>query len=44
MNWDRVTDWCALGVNILTEHLDVHEKVRVFAAAISEAKKSGQAP
>ena len=44
LNWGRVTDWVALGVNILTEHLDPHEKIKVLTAAISEAKNVGQAP
>jgi len=41
MNWDQVTGWCALGVNILMDHLDVHERIKVLAAAMNEAKKSG---
>jgi len=44
MNQDRVTDWVVLAVNILTEPLDQHEKVRVLAAAINEEKNIGQAP
>jgi len=44
VNRGRVTDWCALAVNIAIEPLNMHEKVKVLAAAMSEAKKSGQAP
>jgi len=45
LNRDRVTDWVALGINILTEHLDSHETIKILAAAtISEAKNIGQAP
>jgi len=44
LNRGRVNDWVALGVNILTEHMDLNEKIKVLAAAISEAKKIGQAP
>jgi len=44
VNQGRVTDWVVLAVNIATEPLDQHEKVRVLAAAINEAKNIGQAP
>jgi len=44
LNWGRVTDWVALGVNILIEPLDRHEKIKVLFAAFSEAKTDGLAP
>ena len=44
VNRGRVTDWVALGVNILIEPLDPHEKIEMLAAAISEAKNVVQAP
>jgi len=44
LNRGRVIDWVALGVNILTEHLDPHETIKILAAAISEAKNILQAP
>jgi len=44
LNRGRVTDWVALGVNILTENLDPHEKITMLAAAISEVKNIGRAP
>jgi len=44
VNRGRMTDWSVLGVNILTEPLDRHEKVKVLAAAMNEAMKMNQAP
>ena len=44
VNWGRVTDWCALGVNILIEPLEKHEKIKLLAAAINEAKNIGLPP
>jgi len=34
VNWGLVTDWSALGVDILIEHLDIHEKIKLLAAAM----------
>jgi len=44
VNQGQVNDWVVLAVNIVTEPLDQHEKIKVLAAAINEAKNIGQAP
>jgi len=44
LNRGLVTDWVALGVNILTENFDPHEKIKILSAAISEVKNIGRAP
>ena len=41
VNRGRVNDWRALGVNILIENMDPHEKVELLAAAISQVKNIG---
>jgi len=43
-NMGRVNYWCALMVNVAIDHLDKHEKVKMLAAAMSEANNSDQAP
>jgi len=40
----QVVDWISEGVQILTEHLEDHEKVKVLSKVIDEVKLSGQAP
>jgi len=41
---DQVVDWCSQGVQIITENLEDHEKVKVLSKVFDEVKLSGQAP
>jgi len=44
VNREKVVDWCGLGVEILTENLEDHEKVKVLSKVWDLIKNSAKEP
>ena len=44
INRGQMVDWCGLGVHILTENLEDHEKIKVLSRVQDDIRNRGKAP